>query len=405
MGKIIIIGAGMSGMTAAIKAAEKGHDVTILERQEQPGKKVALTGNGKCNLSAVNISAGDYITDDEQLLCDIINYYQPKEKEFWNGLGLLLKTKRDGIYPVTNQASSVVSVLVDACKERHIRIITLAECLEITKEQQFTVIYEDIASGKKQKLFCDVCILSCGGLSGVYQELSHNGFRISKSFGLHHIPGYPALVQTKCKGDMKELAGIRQDVRLRLYINDEWIASEEGELQFTSQGLSGIVAFQLTRYMGQALRDKQKVILKADFLPNIEKEDFYHFLHIQISHRGSITLEKLLKGTLHPKLSEFIMKSCSLPSDLPVYKIKDAEFIQLADKFKEFSFTVKELNPFKNAQVSTGGVLLQNMNKQLMSKCIPGLYITGEMLNVCGKCGGYNLFFAAASGYIAGINC
>ena len=405
MSKIIIIGAGMSGMVAAIKASERGHEVTILERQETPGKKIALTGNGKCNLSSAEISLQDFITDDEELLSQIINGYRPKEMEFWKRLGLLLKQKREGIYPVTNQASTVVSVLLNACKERNVTIITSAECLEIKKDKQFTVFFEDTRLGKTKKLIGDSCILSCGGLAGIYQELSHNGFRISKSFGLKHIPGYPALVQTKCKGEIRDLAGVRQDAKINLFIDDKLIATEEGELQFTAQGLSGIVVFQLTRYMGQALRDKQNVVLKIDFLPHITKEEFLHFLQMQICERRNIILEEVLKGTLHPKLSAYITAYGSFPTTIPASKLKDTEIVKLADLFKEFPFTVKELNSFKNAQISTGGVLLCNMDKHLMAKNVPGLYITGEMLNVCGKCGGFNLFFAAASGYIAGESC
>ena len=405
MSKIVIIGAGMSGMVAAIKAAERGHRVTLIERQEKPGKKIALTGNGKCNLSSVTVSPQDYITDDEELLCHIINTYRPKESAFWNRLGLLRKTKRDGVYPVTNQASSVVMVLTDACKERNVRIITSAECLEIKKEKQFKVLFEEVNTGKKQEQYFDKCILSCGGLAGIYQELSHNGFRISNSFDLQHIPGYPALVQTKCKGESLELAGIRRDVGLQLLINDEWIAEEEGELQFTSQGLSGIVVFQLTRYMGQALRDKQNVILKTDFLPGMKQEEFLEFLQMQISLRGRKTLEELLKGTLQEKLSSYILKDCKIPTNVPAAKIKESELIRFAAALKGFPFTVKELNSFKHAQVSTGGILLKNMDRQLLAKTVPGLYVTGEMLNVCGKCGGFNLFFAAASGYIAGESC
>ena len=405
MSNIVIIGAGMSGMVAAIKASEKGHRVTILERQERPGKKIALTGNGKCNLSAQEIELQDYITDDENLLAQIIDNFRPKELAFWNGLGLLLKKKREGIYPITNQAASVVSVLETACKERGVKIITSAECMQIIKEKEFKVFYELSEKGSQQELTCDACILSCGGLAGIYQELSHNGFRISKSFGLEHLPGYPALVQTKCKGGCADLAGIRQDAKIQLYIKDEWIAEEEGELQFTAQGLSGIVVFQLTRYMGQALRDKQKVVLETDFLPNLTGEEFLQFLNMQISLRGNIPLEELLQGTVHSKLSDYLLKQCDLKADMPVNKLKEFDLTKLVNAFKSYSFSVKELNAFKNAQVSTGGVLLKNMDEHLMAKAVPGLYITGEMLNVCGKCGGYNLFFAAASGYLAGESC
>lgn len=405
MKKIVVVGGGMSGCVTAIRALEHGHDVTIIERQEKLCKKIYLTGNGKCNLSNEMISTADYVTDNPQLLEQCINSYRMQEKDFWQEIGLLLKSKNGGIYPISNSAGAVVEQISNRLKELKANVLLNCKCegIEQLSNKRFRVNFLD-NNGSNSSIESDVCVLSCGGLSGIYGELSENGYFISKGLGLKHFPCYPALVQTKCKGGLMDFAGIRQDAVIRLYIGDEFIAKERGELQLTPQGLSGIAVFQLTLYMGQALRNKEKVLLQVDFLPDHSQDELMGYFMLQQEKYPDRQIDNVLNGTINSKIIDKILEQVNIPKSIKIIQLSKSDFLNIIDHLKNMDFMIKELNAFKNAQVSTGGVALENFDKNFMSIDIDNLYVTGEMLNVTGKCGGYNLFFAVASGYIVGEN-
>lgn len=394
MKNIAIIGAGMSGMVAAIVAARKKHKVTLYERNDRVGKKILLTGNGKCNLSAKTISENNYVSKDKELLPALLNNFSKKQEEdFWRSLGLLTKEKNGGIYPVSNQASSVLDVLRYAVKRLNVEVICDSHIREIIPAKDGFQI-----DGRK---FQHV-ILACGGKAGVYNEEKYNGFSLAKSLGHEVVPCYPALVQTVCKGDFfKAIAGVRADVRIALCTKTKQIATEQGELQITDYGLSGIPVFQHSRLIGPLLAAKEKVAFEIDLLPAYSIQELQEHINARKAETKEDTLEEFLTGMVNKKLLLYFLKKNGMkPVDL-LNNTGNKKMQEFLTDMKHWHVEVKELKGFKNAQVSTGGVRLSEVTPLFTSKKCSRLSIVGEMLDVTGACGGYNLHFATLSGYIA----
>lgn len=400
MNHIVIVGAGMSGMAAAIMAADKKIKVTLIDRQERIGKKILLTGNGRCNLSNNDIDSSHYVTDDSDRLTEILNAYRTNEIPFWNSLGLMTKEKNGCIYPLSGQAATVLNVLRLRLSELNIHVRTDFEVSSVCKKDGLFYIENETGD---EKITADILILACGGKAGVYKEQSRNGYKLCHKLGHQVLPCYPALVQTICEGDyFKSISGVRADVRISLYLNSSFISEEAGELQITDKGLSGIAVFQLTRYLGSALKEGQKGIFHIDFLPGISKDTWYQLMTERRKNMSRRTAEELFTGILHKKIIIMMLKQLNISPTSKIQDIGDDRFNELLDLFKDFRVNIKSLNDFTHAQISTGGVPLSEVSSHLASVLVPDLYIIGEMLNAAGACGGYNLHFAAATGYLAG---
>lgn len=400
MKNIVIIGGGMAGMTAAISAAKPGLKVTLLERQNRIGKKLLLTGSGRCNLTNRTIHEDFYLTDDTKRLKKILEAYRPCEKDFWRDLGLLTKEKNGCVYPLSGQAASVLNCLRLKLEEKKVTIRTDYEAGYIKKQKEcFTI--ETVEH--KDKISADAVILACGGMAGVYEEQYKNGYALCRQLGHQLLPCAPALVQTICEGNyFKSISGVRTDVRISLLLDGSTAATEEGELQITEQGLSGIAVFQLTRYLGDAFREGKQAHFLLNFIPHMTREEWNGMMSLRRAEMGCRSTEDFFTGILHKKLILMLLKEQNITPGRSMVSIPDHEFQKLLDQFQSFRVKVKHLNDYSHAQISTGGVPLKEVDDVLASRLAEHLYLTGEMLNVAGACGGYNLHFAAATGYIAG---
>lgn len=400
MKNIVIIGGGMAGMTAAISAAKPGLKVTLLERQNRIGKKLLLTGSGRCNLTNRTIHEDFYLTDDTKRLKKILEAYRPCEKDFWRDLGLLTKEKNGCIYPLSGQAASVLNCLRLKLDEKKVTIRTDYEAGYIKKQKEcFTI--ETVEH--KDKISADAVILACGGMAGVYEEQYKNGYALCRQLGHQLLPCAPALVQTICEGNyFKSISGIRTDVRISLLLDGSAAATEEGELQITEQGLSGIAVFQLTRYLGDAFREGKQAHFLINFIPHMTREEWNGMMSLRRAEMSCRSAEDFFTGILHKKLILMLLKEQNITPGRSMVSIPDHEFQKLLNQFQSFRVKVKHLNDYSHAQISTGGVPLKEVDDVLASRLTEHLYLTGEMLNVAGACGGYNLHFAAATGYIAG---
>ena len=400
MKHIVIVGAGMSGMTAAITAAGEGIKVTLLERQERIGKKILLTGNGRCNLSNKDIDSSHYLTDDPGILTEILSTYGPDEIPFRDSLGLMTKEKNGCIYPLSGQAATVLNVLRLRLSELNIHIRTDFEVCSVYKKDGLFYIENEAGN---EKITADILILACGGKAGVYKEQSKNGYHLCHKLGHLVLPCYPALVQTICEGDyFKSISGVRTDVHISLFLDNEFIAEESGELQIIDKGLSGIVVFQLTRFLGTSLKEGKKGTFNIDFLPGIDHDTWHQLITERRKNMSSRSAEDLFTGILHKKLIIMMLKQLNISPACNIQDISEDRFNELINLFKCFHVKIKGLNDFAHAQISTGGVPLAEVDSHLESTLVPNLYIIGEMLNAAGACGGYNLHFATATGYLAG---
>ncbi len=393
---VVIVGGGMAGMSAGIMLSEAGLKTTILERQERIGKKLLLTGSGKCNISNISIDETHYLSDDTDKLRKLTdNFGIDEAREFLKKLGIELCEKNGFLYPVTRQASTVLDALRFKLEENGVETVTDTLVTKLDKKDGRFII--NASNGCTYE--ADRCILACGGLAGVYGEDKTNGYELLKRNGHRINKPYPALVQLLAVEELKAIAGIRCDAKLCLLENGNKIAEEAGELQITEKAFSGIPVFQLSRYMIRP----GNYSLKIDFLPFAEAEA----VQARYESFREREAEKFFAGWLNKKLAIYLLKMEGVKPSCKTAELTVEDMKKLVNGFKNAVFELKGTNGYRNAQVSGGGVPLTEVNEQLESRLMPGLYILGEMLNVCGECGGYNLHFAMASAYAAsrGIIC
>lgn len=396
-----IIGAGASGLLAAITAAREGANVTLIERKDRICKKILATGNGKCNFTNKSISPTDYRSQLAGVYDDYISQFNEKEViSLFQDMGMLIKEKNGYCYPRSEQASTVLDMLRLQIKTRKVSVLTETYPISILKKRKNF----EILLNNKQKLYFDRIILACGSFAGEKKRDDYNGYTYAKSLGHTLVPVVPALVQVRAKGkEFKSISGVRCDAAISLYINNEFITSEFGELQLTDYGISGIPVFQLSRYVSYGIYEQKKVTVKIDLLPELEEEQWVSFVKEKWNHSSKdITAEEFFQGFLNKKLNLMFLKQFDVKAETPLSQLKCSKIEQIINHMKSWKIEIEGTNPYENAQVCAGGVSMDEITLQMESKIIPGLFFAGELLDVDGRCGGYNLQWAWTSGYLAG---
>ena len=415
---VAIIGGGMAGMTAAACLSEKGLKVCLIERNDKIGKKVALTGNGKCNLTNNNMSHTKYVSSNDGYINEklpklIKKYSIDREQEFYRTLGLYTKEKNGYVYPVSNQASTVVNVFINYLNKNGVLVILNEYVTDVRKEKDIFCICNNQGS----IVYSRKLIIATGGKAGVYKEKEYNGFSIIKKAGHKVTKLYPGLVQTICeeKEFFKEVSGVRVDAKATLYIDNEEICYDTGEIQMTDKGLSGIPIFQLSRYIGGALASGKKVYIKLDYLPNYSKEiikrdilnryktdcDKLSMVNNEENKNKLMAADVLFDGLLNKKLETALLKRAHLSPTKPMKEGLTEKIMKFLSLIKEDEIKVIGINDFDKAQISVGGAELSEIKNSFESVKSEGLYIVGEALDVSGECGGYNLHFAWLSAMAA----
>lgn len=395
---VTVIGAGASGMMAGIIASQNGKKVIIVEHREQPGKKILATGNGRCNYSNKNQGLENYHCKNMKFVESVLNEFSQKDMtEFLEKNGMLTKEKNGYLYPRSNQAVSLRDLLVTLLKNNSVELMYDTECMDINKNGEIFNIKCPDKIIKSRSV-----IVSTGGMTYKKTGSDGSGYKILEKLGHSINKPLPALTALYCKEKIfKELKGIRVDAKVELYIEDKSVAKDTGELQLTDYGVSGIPAFQVSRFAAIALHKNRKVTVGVDFLPEIDRKTLNELLY-----GNELNIRQKLYGLINQKLADVILKHTGISGDLSVYDIKKRQMDKLTDTLKEFSVTVKATGDYEHAQVVTGGVDVNDINSLTMeSKIINNLYITGEVIDVDGLCGGYNLQWAWSTGYIAGMNC
>ena len=378
MKRIIIVGAGAAGMLAAIHAKTKDNQVILIERNTNCGKKILITGNGKCNYLNDDFNISHYRSDNLEFLENIITEENKKLliSEF-KKIGIEPKIKNGYYYPMSNTSVSIQNALLLTLKQKGIEIITNTTITDIKKINNKFILND--------KFTCDKLIIAagssacpkCGTDGTIYDALKPLGLKIKKPL--------PALVQLKSEGKfLKEWAGIRCDCELSLFENDKLIKKSIGEVQLTDYGISGICTFQLSSDCIRGLDSGKKEVIKINFLPDIKDFDTFYLNRVKLL-KGRNDIE-LFEGLINYKLLYVLFKHNK--------NIKEA--------LTSFSLEITGYNGFDKAQVASGGIKLTEINDNFECKNIKDLYIIGEALDVDGDCGGYNLAFAFLSGIIAG---
>lgn len=396
---VIVIGGGASGMTAAVCAARKKKRVLLLEKSAKLGRKIAASGNGKCNLTNELISTACYYDAYPDELSRILERCTKDAiLDFMKSIGVVCKEKRGYYYPVSEQAAVVVQMLQAELVHNKVTIKTEESCTNCYKEETLFHVVTDKAEYQAQSL-----IMASGGMAAPKLGADDSGYRILKNMG-HCIKKLsPALVQLTTKERyVKNMSGVRTEAAIRLICNKQGYC-EKGEIIFTDAGVSGIPVFQISRYVQVALQDGQAVSLYIDTIPLYSKEELKESILALIRYNPSLTLEYLFRTYCNHKLVYAVLKEYGFEAELPCKNLKQQELERIIHVFKNLSFQISGTNGFESAQVTRGGVPLDEVWVDTMeSKLVKGLYITGELLDIDGMCGGYNLHFAWSSGMLAG---
>lgn len=394
-----VIGGGASGMAAALAAAENEENrVIVMERQGRLGRKLCATGNGRCNLTNLHAAEGGYHGDDPRFSDYAIRTFGPeKTREWFQNLGLFTVSEPSGrVYPYSDQANSVVDVLRFALEKSNITVKTGFEAEKIReKDGGFRV------ESREETVACDRLIIACGGLAGTKLGGTVQGYRLLRSLGHKCTKLRPALVQVKTSwSGVAALKGVRANCRAVILRDGEPFAESTGEVQFTEYGLSGPVIFEISRDVCQGKGDWR---CRMDFLPEIPEET----LKNELIRRKTTDLpaSELLTGILHNRLGRVLTQTAGIRANQPIAELSDGELEQAVRAVKGFEAVLTEPMGMDSAQVTAGGIVTAEFDETTMeSRIVPGLYACGEVLDIDGDCGGYNLQWAWSSGRLAGLH-
>ena len=394
-----IIGAGASGMAAALAAAEKKDvQVILMERQARVGRKLAATGNGRCNLTNLHAGPVGYHGEESHFVASALSHYDVEDTLNWfRCMGLYTVAEESGrVYPYSNQANSVVDVLRFALCRPNIQLLTGFEVTKVKKTGGgFRVESAD------EVVFCDKLIVACGGLAGTKLGGSMAGYQLLRSFGHKCTKLRPTLVQLKSSwSGCASLKGVRANCHAAIYHDGVLHQQSRGELQFTDYGLSGPVIFEVSR---DTCHGRGNWVCKLDFLPDMEMES----LRSELLRRKNTNwnAEELLTGILHNRLGRVLTQSIGIKGQWKIADLNDAEIDAVCNAVKNFEAVLTETMGMDAAQVTAGGIFTSEFNPETMESClVPGLYACGEVLDIDGDCGGYNLQWAWSSGRMAGTH-
>ena len=397
--KIGIIGGGASGMAAALAAAQNTDvQVILMERQARVGRKLQATGNGRCNLTNLHASEGGYHGEEAAFADYAISHFGPEETRNWfRSLGLFTVAEESGrVYPYSDQANSVLDVLRFALEKPNIAVKLGFEVEKVKKTPSgFRV------ESKEESLECDKLIVACGGLAGTKLGGTMSGYKLLRSLGHKCTKLRPTLVQLKSGWNgVTALKGVRANCHAAIYHNGQLHRESTGEIQFTEYGLSGPVIFEISRDACQGIGEWS---CRLDFLPDISGE----ILKAELLRRKDthLPVSELLTGILHNRLGRVVTQEVGISAYVPVAQLEENEIGEVCRAVKGFDISLTEPMGMDSAQVTAGGIVTKEFDAATMeSRLIPGLYACGEVLDIDGDCGGYNLQWAWSSGRLAGLH-
>ena len=399
METIIIIGAGASGMMAALTATEvPGRRVILLERQQRAGRKLLATGNGRCNLTNTGATLENYHGENRDFAAPALDAFPPQAVlNFFRGLGLVTVEEYGGrVYPLSDSANSVLDVLRFHLEARGVELKAAEPAREVKREKQGFIIVTD-----SERLHADKLIVACGGAAGAKLGGVSDGYELLKMLGHKRTALYPSLVQLVTAPEYpRALKGVRADCALRLYAGENLLAESGGELQFIETGVSGPAVFDLSR---AAATGGKGLTLAADFLRGYDVDALFCLIKQRCETLPALPAGDMLTGIVHNRLGKMLIKYAGLNAAASLRELNDEAFQKLAKACKDFRLPVQGTEGFDKAQVTAGGVKTSGFNPEtLESWFVPGLFACGEVLDIDGDCGGYNLQWAWASGRLAG---
>ena len=399
METVIVIGGGASGLMAAITASEdKSRRVILLERQQRIGRKLLATGNGRCNLTNTGASLENYHGEQEGFAAPALSKFTPAQAlDFFHGLGLLTVTEYGGrVYPLSNSANSVVDLLRFALDRAGVELRCACPARAIGRRGKGYAVITD-----EGRLEADYVIVACGGAAGAKLGGVMDGYQLLKPLGHKRTALHPALVQLLTAPEYpRALKGIRADGELKLFAGGVSLCRGLGEIQFTEKGVSGPAAFDISRAAAQIGEGGE---LSLNFFRGLSQEELRALLHCRRETFPALPASELFTGMLHNRLGRMLVKYSAIPQEPALARLSDAQLENAARAATDFRLKLLGTEGFDSAQVTAGGIKTGGFNPEtLESWFMPGLFVCGELLDVDGDCGGYNLQWAWSSGRLAG---
>lgn len=403
----IIIGAGASGLVCAITAAKNSKKVLLIEKNSKVGRKILYTGNGRCNITNTSVVEDSrnpvhYHGKFPKFVIPALNQFSLADTtEFFSKLGLEFIVESDGrCFPSSNQAQSVVDVLREELERLNVEILLDTPVEEVSCANRFVVT----AGGKDYQ--SKKLVIATGGKSYPKFGSSGDGYTFAKKLGHSLVETYPAYVPLTVDDPIcKELQGLKLETEVRVFTEGKQVAINSGTLMFAHFGLSAPVVLELSRKISELLAQKKQVVLKVNLLPGVPREKLDNFLKERFARLHHKTLRNCFVGLLPQKLFPAMLNASKIDGDTNCAQVSKDIRSKIAELLSAYPFKVSGTQGFEEAHFTAGGVNVKEVNPNTMeSKLHPGLFLCGEVLDIDGDCGGYNLQWAWSSGYVAGMN-
>ena len=398
---VIVLGAGASGLMAAVSAASEGASAAILEKRDVPAKKLYATGNGRCNLTNTDQDPRHYHgTDPSFALQALRSFSETDTLKFFRSFGVMTRERDGYVYPYSNRAGSVVSALLSEVKRMNVPIFTGISLMQVSGEDgAFTLKDEDEIVYSCRKL-----IVSTGLYSSVF-ALDKIGIDIAKMYGIEIIKPLPSLVPLSVRHPYSgEASGVRAYGEVSVIDDSGNVrSSDKGEIQFTEKGLSGIPVMNVSRDAVRLLDSKKPASVILKLFPDMEKDELTDYFISCIAGRSSDTCGAFLSRILPEKLAVWLLRASKLRPDALLEELAGNKAETLSEAVYEVILPVISCTGAANAQTMSGGIAAKELRSGSMESIrVPGLYFTGELIDIDGDCGGYNLQWAWTSGHLAG---
>jgi len=400
--KVIVLGGGASGMCAAVYAARNGAEVTIIEKNTQLGKKLSMTGNGRCNLSNLDMNEKMYNAAAEKRMKQWLSVYGVLDViNFVKSLGIVIKSEDGYLYPISGQASTVVDAFKNELKRLEVKVVygEQAKAVNVIEAAEKYEVITNINSYEADRV-----IIATGGLSGAKSTMSTgDGYYICKKLGLSVKDTYPALVGFKTAEDeiMPE-NGVRCTAEISFLLGSEVIAREYGELQLTKDGISGIPVMQASGKVVRFLAEGKPIFASINFFPDYDEDDYLSLEKEMLRLRDDRSLAEFLNGYHNSQINEMIIKRTKMGRSMKMKNISESMVRSIFDNYRNYKIRLSDSYGYQLSQVTSGGVSLGDIRDDMTIVSDNGIFVVGELLDVDGRCGGYNLQWAFTSGAIAG---
>ncbi|HHX94230.1 MAG TPA: NAD(P)/FAD-dependent oxidoreductase [Clostridia bacterium] len=404
-GKIIIIGGGAAGLTAAVAAARQGAAVTVLERLSRVGKKLLATGNGRCNYTNMDLDISRYHGKQPKFAMGILRRFDNRAAiEFFRDMGITPMVKEKGkVFPRSGQAGSVLDVLRYEAERLGVETIVEAEVSAVER----TGAGFRITTASGDHFTAQSVILAAGGKASPNLGSNGSGYDLAESLGHSIVSPFPALTKLKLKADfLKQLSGIKVEGNAEIIYHGKTLAGDSGEILFTNYGVSGPPILQISRAASQKLQEGKTPQLKINLVPELTREELKQLLVERLETQSHKPLDFSFVGFMNKQLAPVVIKASGI-ADIkkPAGQVTAQEREKLLSIFQDWRFEISGTLPLSQAQVTAGGVDTGEIDSKTMeSKLVPGLYFAGEIVDIDGDSGGFNLQWAWASGWIAGVS-